>query len=138
MSDILEKIKEIPKLYHAIGCSEEQLAEAERALGVVFPSEFRECVREYGAISFYGTEWTGLGVEGYLNVVEATRQERELNPAFPADCFVLENLGMEGVIVAADKDGQVWEIQGERKRLLCQSLGEYLELCRERGSYLKS
>ena len=132
MSAILEEIKEIPKLYHTTGCSAEQLTKAEAELGMTFPTEFREYVQKYGAISFYKTEWTGLQVEGYLNVIEATKQERELNPAFPRDCFVLENLGIEGLIVAVDKAGQVWEIQGEEKQLLCNSLREYLKQCRER------
>ncbi|MCX4317907.1 MAG: SMI1/KNR4 family protein, partial [Lachnospiraceae bacterium] len=83
MSAILEEIKEIPKLYHTTGCSAEQLTKAEAELGMTFPTEFREYVQKYGAISFYKTEWTGLQVEGYLNVIEATKQERELNPAFP-------------------------------------------------------
>ena len=98
MKGIVEKIKKIDKLYHAKGCTTSQLKEAQSELGLDFPEEFIDYVKEYGAISFYGTEWTGLNVDGYLNVVEVTKQERELNSAFPTDCFVLENQAIDGLI----------------------------------------
>lgn len=56
-------------------------------LGITFPDEFIDYVKEYGAISFYGTEWMGLNVDGYINVVDATKQERDINDDFPSDCF---------------------------------------------------
>ena len=134
MSNIVEKIKEIHPLYHVKGCTEEQIQEAQGALKMEFPEEFVDYVREFGAISFYGTEWTGLNVEGYLNVVEATRQEQSLNEAFPTECFVLENQGIDGVITAVDKAGHVFAIQFDQKKLLCDSLSEYLDLCIARKS----
>ena len=93
---IIDEIKNIPNLYHVKGCTTSQIKEAQKELGIIFPEEFIDYVKEYGAISFYGTEWMGLNVEGYLNVVEATRQEREMNDHFPKDCFVIENQGIEG------------------------------------------
>ncbi len=129
MSQMIDKIKTIPKLYHVEGCSVEQIAEAETELGLHFPEDYVEYVREYGAISFYRTEWTGLNVAGYINVVEVTQQERSMNPDFPKDCFVIENQGIDGLVVAANESGQVFTIQYHKKELLCNSLTEYLELC---------
>ena len=88
---IVEKIKNIPKLYHLKGCTDSQIEEAQKELNLKFPAEYVEYVKAYGAISFYGTEWTGLNVEGYLNVVETTKEEKDINKDFPNDCFVLEN-----------------------------------------------
>lgn len=129
MSKIIDRIKEIPKLYHATGCTTSQLKEAQNELGLEFPEEFIDYVKEYGAISFYRTEWTGLNVDGYLNVVEVTKQERELNSTFPSDCFVIENQGIDGIISVVNKNGQVFTIQYEKKELLCDSLLDYLEVC---------
>ena len=134
MSNIVEKIKEIHPLYHVKGCTEEQIQEAQSALKMEFPEEFVDYVREFGVISFYGTEWTGLNVEGYLNVVEATRQEKSLNEAFPKKCFVLENQGIDGVIIVVDETGRVFVVQFDQKKLLCDSLSEYLDLCIARKS----
>ena len=129
MEHILEKIKGIPNLYHVSGCTEEQLKDAQQNLGIKFPKEYVNYVKEYGAISFYGTEWTGLNIEGYLNVVEATKQERELNSDFPQDCFVIENLAIDGCITVIDEKGQVFCVQYNKKELLCENLEEYLDMC---------
>lgn len=127
--NIVEKIKQIDKLYYTKGCTTGQLKEAQNELDLVFPEEYIDYVKEYGAISFYGTEWTGLNVDDYLNVVEVTKQERELNSVFPTDCFVLENLAIDGLIVAVDENGNVFSIQHDKKILLCDSISEYLEIC---------
>lgn len=129
MNGIVEKIKKVDKLYHAKGCTTSQLKEAQRELGLEFPEEFIDYVKEYGAISFYGTEWTGLNVGGYLNVVEVTKRERELNSAFPTDCFVLENQAIDGLITAVNENGNVFTIQYDKKTPLCDSISEYLDIC---------
>lgn len=129
MKGIVDKIKKIEKLYHAKGCTTRQLKEAQSELGIEFPEEFIDYVKEFGVISFYGTEWTGLNVDGYLNVVKSTKQERELNSAFPTDCFVLENQAIDGVITAVDEKGHVYTIQYDKKNWLCDSISEYLNIC---------
>lgn len=129
MKGIVEKIKKIDKLYHAKGCTTSQLKEAQNELELEFPEEFIDYVKEYGAISFYGTEWTGLNVDGYLNVVEVTKQERELNSAFPTDCFVLENQAIDGLITVVNEKGNVFTVQYEKKTPLCDSISEYLDIC---------
>lgn len=129
MKGFVDKIKKIEKLYHAKGCTTRQLKEAQSELGIEFPEEFIDYVKEFGAISFYGTEWTGLNVDGYLNVVESTKQERELNSAFPTDCFVLENQAIDGAITAVDEKGHVYTVQYDKKISLCDSISEYLNIC---------
>ncbi|MGX7096015.1 SMI1/KNR4 family protein [Gemella bergeri] len=55
-----EFIKKIENLYTAKGATEEQIIAAEKDLNLTFPVEYREYLKEFGAISFYGTELTGL------------------------------------------------------------------------------
>lgn len=129
MSKIVDKIKDVSELYHADGCTITQIKDAQKALGFVFPEEFIDYVKEYGAISFYGTEWTGLNVDGYLNVVQATEQERKLNPDFPMDCFVIENQGIDGILTIVNEEGAVFSLQYDKKEFLCNSLTEYLDIC---------
>ena len=135
MSNIVTKIKGISNLYHASGCTTKQLKEAQKTLDLVFPEEFVDYVKEYGAISFYGTEWTGLNVDGYLNVVEVTQQERELNEGFPTDCFVIENQGIDGLIIIVNEKGKVFSLQYGKKEALCESLTDYLDICILRKKY---
>lgn len=126
---IVNEIRKIPGLYHVKGCNAGQIEEAQKALGLTFPEEYIDYLKEYGAISFYGTEWMGLNVTGYLNVVEATMQERELNESFPLDWFVLENQGIDGLIVASDEKGCIYSIHYDKKEKIHDSLSEYLKSC---------
>ena len=131
---IVDEIKKIPKLYHTKGCITSQIKDAQKMLGITFPEEYVDYVKEYGAISFYGTEWMGLNVDGYLNVVEATMQERKINNDFPTDCFVIENLGIDGIITIADEKGIVYSLQYSKKEKICNSITEYLKLCLDRAN----
>lgn len=126
---IIEKIKTIPKLFHAMGCTEHQITEAQNELGLTFPNEFVEYVKTFGVISFFRTEWTGLNVDGHLNVVTITKQERALNPSFPKGYFVLENHAIEGIFTIANESGQVYLLQRNRIEFLCWSLADYLDIC---------
>lgn len=132
MTLIIEKINKIEKLYHTEGCSFKQIKEAQLELGITFPDEYIDIIKKYGAISFYGTEWTGLNVGGYLNVVSATKQEREMNSAFPLDCFVLENQGIDGLIVICNEKGEVFSIQYSKIEKIHSSISDYLDECIKR------
>lgn len=132
MTLIIEKINKIEKLYHTEGCSFKQIKEAQLELGITFPDEYIDIIKKYGAISFYGTEWTGLNVGGYLNVVSATKQEREINSAFPLDCFVLENQGIDGLIVICNEKGEVFSIQYSKIEKIYSSISDYLDECIKR------
>lgn len=132
MSSIIEKIKTIKKLYHAKGCTFKQIKEAQSELGITFPEDYMDIVKEYGAISFYGTEWTGLNVDDYLNVVSVTKQEREMNSSFPSDCFVLENQGIDGLIVICNEAGEVFSLQYSKIEKIHDSIDSYLDECIER------
>lgn len=129
MENIVEKISKIEHLYKLKGCKIEQIEAAQKELDLEFPEEFVDYVKKYGAISFYATEWTGLNVPKSLDVVHITEEERSLNPDFPKDCFVLENQGIDGIITVVDQDGKVYTVQYEKKRLLCNSISEYLDCC---------
>ena len=137
MESIINKIESIERLYHLKGCTEEQIQKAQEELNLKFPKEFLEYVKTYGAISFYATEWMGLNVPEELDVVSATKKERDVNPDFPMDCFVLENCGMDGLITVVNEDGKVYNVQYEHKELLCGSISEYLDLCVARKSSKK-
>ena len=129
MSNIIKKIKNINGLYRAKGCSFKQVTEAQNRLNITFPEEYVDYVREFGAISFFGTEWTGLNVKGHLNVVEVTEQERNLNVDFPADCFVLENQGIDGILIICNEKGEIFSIHFDEVKKIHDSISEYLDEC---------
>ncbi|GEM_PF-355464 len=129
ISDIISKINGIEGLWKAGGCTEQQLFEAQQALGLTFPPEYSVYLREFGCIDFFATEWTGLNIEGNCNVVKATQQEQEINENFPEKMFVLENAGIDGVIITVDEEGAVFKVQFEKSEKIYNSISDYLDRC---------
>ena len=127
---IVEKIKKIKNLDKNLngGASEEQIERAEKRLSLRFSKEYKEYVKEFGMISFYGTEWSGLNIDGYFNVVNMTEDEKALNEAFPEKYFAID-----GVIIISNEEGKIYSIQYDKKELICNSLSEYLDICLKRN-----
>ena len=134
MSEIINKIKSIKGVNRSKGCTEEQLKEAQDALGMVFPTEYIEYVREFGCIDFGSTEWTGLNIKGYLNTVTATEDEKSVNASFPEKCFVLDDLNIDAKKVIVNEKGEVFMLQYEKVTPLCKSITEYLDMCIKKKS----
>lgn len=127
MKEIIERIKEKTKLYHAAGCSVEQIIAAERQLGLRFSDEYRNYVLQYGAISFGAHEFTGLNVDAYIDVIAVTKQEREARDRFPLDCIVVQQLGIEGLILVQDEDGVVYQLdETDQRKYVADSFAAYL------------
>lgn len=134
MHKIVSELKNISDLDCLSGCSEEQILEAENTLKIKFPSDFVEYVKEFGVISFYGTEWTGLNVKGYLNVVETTLEFREVYKNTLDNYFVIENIGIDNVITVVNEKGEVFEFQNGVVNKIGNSLVDYLGSCVARNS----
>lgn len=129
--NIVEKIKKIKDLEITSNgrASEEQIIRAEKRLNLKFSEEYKEYVKEFGAISFFGNEWSGLNIDGYFNVVNITEDERVLNESFPKKHFVVENIGVDSIFIISNEDGKIYSIQYDKIEFLCNSLSEYLDIC---------
>lgn len=127
MHNIFKLIEKTFKLYKTKGASDELIAEAERQLNIKFSNDYRQYLSLFGAISFGSTELTGLNVDGYANVVTATLKETQRNKSFPKGAIVLENTGMEGLLVLQDEGGTVYEWLNGIKGTTFSGLSEYLE-----------
>ena len=129
--NIVEKIKKIKDLEITSNgrASEEQIIRAEKRLNLKFSEEYKEYFKEFGAISFFGNEWSGLNIDGYFNVVNITEDERVLNESFPKKHFVVENIGVDSIFIISNEDGKIYSIQYDKIEFLCNSLSEYLDIC---------
>lgn len=132
MSNIVNKIKRIDNLYYGKGVSDRDILVAEQKLGLTFPAEYKSILKEFGTISFHGTEWTGLNVQGELNVVTATESERDLSRYVPSDCFVLESIG-NGEIILCNSSGDVYSLRSSKLTKIYNSINKYLDECIKRS-----
>lgn len=132
MGKIVEVISGIENIRVIGGCTGDQIKEAEKELELIFPEEYREYLKNFGTIRFNGVELCGLNVTGYLNVVEATEQEKSVNPEFPKGMFVIEDLGVDARLIICDEKGNIYLFQRNKKKLICTSFLEYIEKCKYR------
>lgn len=125
--EVVKKLEQKFKVHTAKGASEERIVEAESKLNRRFANDYREYLSVFGAISFGSTELTGLNVGSHVNVVDITLKEIQRNKQFPKDAVVIENTGVEGLLVLQDEHGQVYEWQHGKQGKSFQSFIAFLE-----------
>ena len=124
MSNLFGHVKE--KLYHLNGADVDTVLEAEKKMGIRFSPDYRNYLMEYGVVSFGSHEWMGLGGAPYLDVVEETLAERERNQRFPKDCYIVENLGIDGVFILQNEEGMVYQLSDAGLRKIGSCLEDYI------------
>ncbi len=127
MSKLLEQIQS--KVFHRKGADARTVINAEKWLGLRFSSEFRNYLMDYGAASFGSHEFMGLGGDAYVDVVEETLRERRNTLGFTKDCYVVENLGIDGILILQNEDGQGYEFSPIGMKRIFLSMKEYILSC---------
>ena len=127
LTKVINELEKKYKVYHANGVSLETIEVAEKELQLSFSEEYKTYLSLYGAISFSSHEFTGLGVNGYLNVVHATKKERSLDDNFPKNCILIENTGIDGILILQDKSGKVYSYENRKNKEIAPSLKFYFE-----------
>jgi len=124
----LKQLFENKNFFSTGGVAISEVEYAEKELNITFPEEYKELLLEYGAISCGSHEIAALGVEGYLNVVKLTKEERKLALNKNLDEYiVIQNMGSEGLLIVLDSTGNVYEY----------AMGELNQIYKDFFSYLK-
>lgn len=104
------------------------IRQAEKELNVLFAKDYVDYVSSFGIAIFDGHELTGICDKKRLDVVRNTMEERELNPFVPDDWYVIENIGVDGIIIWQDKTGKIYQsMLSGQKEYIANSLVEYLD-----------
>lgn len=90
------------------GVPPEQITQAEQELGLSFSDEYREYLSDYGIGAYDGHELTGLTKSKRLNVITATTEARKRYTDLPADLYVIEELGVEELIILQNASGEIY------------------------------
>ena len=129
MADLINSLSSLPDFYSLTGASEEQIAQAERALSLRFADDYRQYVRAFGAVSAAGHELTGVCASKRLNVVDVTLSARAAQPAIPRDWYVLEEANIDGIVIWQSGAGEVFQTQPDAEPVkLAASIREYLNM----------
>jgi hypothetical protein len=74
-----------------------------------------------------GIELTGIAKAKHRDVVTVTKQEWALNPNVPHTMYVIENTGIEGVIIWQDANGSIYKTTpNAQPRKIANSLADYI------------
>ena len=125
--NIVNVINNLEDMDHLLPACNEDVATAEKELGLTFAREYKEYVMEFGVVSANGKELTGITAFPRLNVVEVTKKEREYNENIPSNMYVVESTGLEGIVILQDESGAVYSsAPNQEPRKIYDSLADYL------------
>lgn len=125
---IIDTIKTIELISNPHPASQQDIAIAEKKLCLKFANDYREYLRVYGSITFYGHELTGICKAPYKNVVYATLQERDFFDSIPDNWYVVERTNIDSTIIWQSSKGIIFQTSPHTKpQMICTTLAEYIK-----------
>ena len=114
---------------HLKGCSKDDILEAEKELQLKFNDAYKSFLLQYGAVLYGNSEIFGLVSIPSLNVVYQTQLARKnystYNTPFPKDFYVIESMGIDGILLIQNQKGEVYII------------GPHIKLQKEYNSFIE-
>ncbi|MBY3787652.1 cell wall assembly/cell proliferation coordinating protein, KNR4-like protein [Photobacterium carnosum] len=127
MATIVNTIRELSNLLSLKSASRTEITDAELQLRIIFSDEYKVYLSTFGAIMADGIELTGISKAEHRNVVPVTKQEWELNNNVPHSMYVVENTGIDGVIIWQDASGVIYQtFPNAKPKQIASSLNEYI------------
>ena len=127
MSKIIDVISNLENLLLLIPASMQDVENVEIELALPLSQEYKEYLLEFGAIIADDVELTGIAKSKNRDVIQVTKREWAANNKIKHDLYVVENVGIDGIIIWQDGSGKVYESRpncGATK--IANSLVEYL------------
>jgi len=128
MSTVISAIKALPNVLPLKPATEPEIVDAEEQLSLRFADDYKQYLATFGAILADGIELTGIAKSKARDVVFVTMQEWEINPDVPMTMYVIENVGIEGIVVWQDQSAQIFRSTPHNAPIkIAASLMEYIE-----------
>lgn len=118
-------------LKNAEGADIKSVRDAEKMLGVQFSDEYIDFLLHVGACIYQNHYIIGISQFPDMKVVEVTMEARGLNRV-PQGWYVIEDAGIDGIMVWQDKTGAVFQTKpGADPVRIAESLKDYVGLVEE-------
>ena len=122
--DVIDSIELITKPQNISECS---IQNAEKELHLSFSNDYREYIKHYGTITFYGHEITGISKARYKNVVAVTLQEREFCFCVDDNWYVIERTNIDDIVIWQSSSGEIFQTKPNSKPIkIFDSLVDYI------------
>ena len=128
MAKIIDVISGLKNLLPLKPATTEMIENIEIELALPLAEEYKEYLLKYGAIIADDVELTGIAKSKNRDVVQVTQREWASNSKIRHNLYVVENVGIEGIIIWQDGSGKIFESSPNNEaKQIANSLAEYLE-----------
>ncbi|WP_281530097.1 SMI1/KNR4 family protein [Campylobacter hominis] len=128
MSKIVETIQNLENLIPLKPASIEDIENVEIELALPLAKDYKEYLLNFGAIMANDIELTGIAKSKNRNVVEVTKREWNLNRKIKHNLYVVENIGIDGIIIWQDSSGSIYESKPNYEaKKIANNLLEYIK-----------
>ena len=107
MSKIIDVINGLKNLLPLKPATTEMIENIEIELALPLAEEYKEYLLKYGAIIADDVELTGIAKSKNRDVVQVTQREWASNSKIRHNLYVVENVGIEGIIIWQDGSGKI-------------------------------
>lgn len=127
MDKLISRIEQLQGLRFTGGVSSEDISDAETLLNLTFAEDYKLYLSKFGQIEAEGIELSGLSNKRLTSVVVLTQNERKML-SIPPKHYVIENVGIDGLIYSQDATGIVYQLLPNRPIVkVADSLLQYIE-----------
>lgn len=127
MDKLISRIEQLQGLRFTGGVSSEDISDAETLLNLTFAEDYKLYLSRFGQIEAEGIELSGLSNKRLTSVVVLTQDERKML-SIPPKHYVIENVGIDGLIYSQDATGAVYQLFPNRPIVkVADSLLQYIE-----------
>ena len=126
MKSLIDLIKSFDDAMIGKPSNEESIIEYETQLGLEFSEEYKEFLLTCGYASVADSELTGITGDNYDDVCVLTEYYKKQYD-IPKDFYVIENLGIDDVIVWQNTEGKIFMTVGDNPpKQIKDSLYDYI------------
>lgn len=127
MDKLISRIEQLQGLRFTGGVSPEDISDAEALLNLTFAEDYKLYLSKFGQVEAEGIELSGLSNKRLTSVVILTQKERKML-SIPPKHYVIENVGIDGLIYSQDATGAVYQLLPNRPVVkVADSLLQYIE-----------
>lgn len=127
MKSIVETIKSLPNMISFKPATNGEIMNAEIELRVSFAEEYKSYLSTFGAVIAEGIELTGIAKAKHRDVILVTKQEWDMNENVPHIMYVIENTGIDGIIIWQSSEGKIYRsTTGSQPVQIAESMNEYI------------
>lgn len=127
MDKLISHIEQLQGLRFTGGVSAEDISDAETLLNLTFAEDYKLYLSKFGQVEADGIELSGLSNKRLTSVVVLTQNERKML-SIPPKHYVIENVGIDGLIYSQDSTGAVYQLLPNRPIVkVADSLLQYIE-----------